>query len=284
MIVGDERQEDYDGLEAGWRAEFEPDCQSAESLLRRVILNDWQLQRAERRQMDAEEDLAQTDPLEWTEQQHQKAQLFLRYKTTAERSFYRAYNALKALRKDRMLVEKQLETMRTEMGGLKEEMKNLSKATEQKFPKSRAREIFQGQNSPKKMRKIPILDQWVEIRIRDGQTVTELYPSNRLLIERGKRMAAPPELVYRRLNFPQGVPKEYHWVTLDPLKRKYGGLAIQRMTTDTWLDTIDREKEDASGHIGKTGLPNVPRPKERGVCNCEVCTRNRDALEKSAEE
>ncbi len=36
-------------------------------------------------------------------------------------------------------------------------------------------------------------------------------------------------------------------MTDDPVKRKYGGMCIQRMTPDTWLEVIDREKEDPRG-------------------------------------
>src|ERR1700761_2608638 len=91
VIIGDERQEDFDRLAAGWRAEFDCEGQAAESLLERVIRGDWFLRRAEGVYMDAEAELAEVHPLEWTAEQHAQMQLYLRYKTTAERSFYRAY-------------------------------------------------------------------------------------------------------------------------------------------------------------------------------------------------
>jgi len=60
----------------------------------------------------------------------------------------------------------------------------------------------------------------------------------------------PPELVYRRLNFPNGIPDEYDWTCPDPLVKQYGGGGVQRMSVDTWLDTIDRESLRTDGHIG----------------------------------
>ncbi len=72
LLVGDERQEDFDALDAGWRVEYGGDGQALVSLMSRVI--------------------GGTDPLDWTAEQHVKVALFLRYKTTWERSFYRAYN------------------------------------------------------------------------------------------------------------------------------------------------------------------------------------------------
>jgi hypothetical protein len=120
--------------------------------------------------------------------------------------------------------------------------------------------------------KLRILEQWVEIVIKNGNAVTTLYPPNDELREKGQAMDPPPDLVYRRLNFPRGVPKIYHWVVADPVARRYGGTAIQRMTFDTWLRVSAREEHRSDGHIGKTGEGSLPRPEERGECPCPVCT------------
>ncbi len=71
------------------------------------------------------------------------------------------------------------------------------KIKEPEPPKTRAQALFQGQSHPKKRKKIVRMEQWVEVRIRDGQTVTRLYPSNDELIKCGQRMLPPPEFVYR---------------------------------------------------------------------------------------
>jgi hypothetical protein len=126
------------------------------------------------------------------------------------------------------------------------------------------------------MRKIPILDQWVEIEIENGRTVTTLFPSNEKLIEAGQKMFPPPELIYRRLNFRDGVPPEYAWT--GSATNPTGRHGVQRMTVDTWLDVIEREKLRPDGHIGPTGVGNLPRPKERGGCNCPTCTHNQQRI------
>jgi hypothetical protein len=46
---------------------------------------------------------------------------------------------------------------------------------------------------------------------------------------------------------------------------------------------IEREKLRTDGHIGPTGVGNLPRPMERGGCECPMCKRNREILEKRAE-
>ncbi|MBV9765771.1 MAG: hypothetical protein JOZ48_13075 [Acidobacteriaceae bacterium] len=137
---------------------------------------------------------------------------------------------------------------------------------EMNSPPSRAKILFQGQYHPKKLRKIPILDQFVEITIENGQTLTNLFPSNDQLIEEGQAMDPPPEMVCRRLNFVNGIPPEYYWATQDEERRQHGGGGIQRMSIDTWLDLIDREQADPSGHIGPCG-GNLPKPKERKGCH-----------------
>ena len=145
-------------------------------------------------------------------------------------------------------------------------------------PKTGAEAVFQGQNHPTKLRKIPILDQWIEITVTDGQTRTRLFPPNDRLIEQGQAMLPPPQLVYRRLNFLNGVPEEYSWAISDPQTLANGGMGIQRMTVDTWLEVVEREKTNPSGHIGPCG-GNLPRPKQRGGCDCEVCTHNQAILD-----
>ncbi|MBV9264654.1 MAG: hypothetical protein JO061_00650 [Acidobacteriaceae bacterium] len=142
-----------------------------------------------------------------------------------------------------------------------------------------ARQIFAGQNHPKNRKKLTHIDQWVEIRIEEGKTTTRLYPPNDQLIEEAKEMLPPPDLVYRRLNFVDGVPPEYEWAIgkEDADVRERGGCGIQRMTADTWLQVIAREKLRDDGHIGRTGVGNIPRPD--GKCDCPVCTANKGLLD-----
>ncbi len=97
-------------------------------------------------------------------------------------------------------------------------------------------------------------------------------------------MDPPPEMVYRRLHFPDGVPEVYRWVTKNEMMQRYGGLGIQRMTVDTWLEVIKREEDRPDGHIGKTGVGNLPRPKEHGECDCPACVRQTALLEKKAQD
>ena len=166
----------------------------------------------------------------------------------------------------------------------KSKLKKAEKAREkQNLPAalSKGKALFQGQLHPKKLKKIVRIEQWVEVRVRDGVVTTTLYPSNEKLIQRGQRMLPPPEYVYRRINFPDGIPDVYNWVGVrDESHRKFGGLGIQRMTVDTWLEVIEEEANDSSGHIHPVG--NLPRPRESGGCQCETCKHNQKILDDRA--
>ena len=63
-------------------------------------------------------------------------------------------------------------------------------------------------------------------------------------------MFPPPELVYRRINFPDGVPDVYSWCGPTQEIREFGGCGIQRMTLDTWLMVVEQEKGFSDGRIG----------------------------------
>ena len=133
----------------------------------------------------------------------------------------------------------------------------------------------------RKPKKITILDQWVHIRVEDGKTITEKYPSDEELWREGERMDPPPSLVYRRLDFANGIPSEYHWTTRNPHYRQYGGCGIQRLSVERWLWVIKHEADTLDGHVGPTGVGNWPRPKERGGCECPVCSWNAAKWEES---
>lgn len=129
-----------------------------------------------------------------------------------------------------------------------------------------------------KTRDIRLLEQWVEVWTEDGTTRTVLYPSNEELWKEVEKKHLAPDLVYRRFNFRSGVPAEYLWTMPNKQTLLYGGGGIQRLTVEQWREVVEREGESGSEHIGPTGVGNLPRPNERGGCECPVCTLNQDLL------
>ncbi|MBV8072426.1 MAG: hypothetical protein JO270_21160 [Acidobacteriaceae bacterium] len=299
MLPGEDQAE-FDAIERGWLEEYQPEGHAEHTLVYEVIQNEWALRRARRRVMWAEEQAV----AEWNEETEHTLELMQRYKTTAERSFYRSWNAMQGLRRDRIRMAEKLATVMKEKDDLQRQLAEVTKAEEprpagfhpaKKNPrgpfapdaakgknavKGRAQELFQGQLSPKKMvrKRVTTLEQWVEITVEDGKSETKLYPSNEELIKRGQKMWPAPDLVYRRLNFVNGVPPEYEWTRNDEIRRQSGGRGIQRISVDTWLEVIDQEKESGTGHVGPAGVGNLPRPMVRGGCDCETCAGNRGLL------
>ena len=111
LILPDERQEDFDEIEDGWREEYQPEGHAENTLVDAVILNQWLMKRAERRVLQAEAGAVEEcgdDPHGWSEERRHTFELMQRYKTTAERAFYRSWNAVQGLRKDRMLMDEKL--------------------------------------------------------------------------------------------------------------------------------------------------------------------------------
>ncbi len=282
LILPDESQEDYDRVVRGWNEHWEPADYQEEKLVETLIQNDWLHRRAQRWQLATEARVVGEngfDPMDWTAEERHKMELAQRYKTTAERAFYRAWSALQGLGKDIMRENKDFEAMRLENAKykLREEAQKLK--AEQAEPKSGAKASARTQVRPPKRKKIALLEQWVEIEVSPaGKTVTTLHPSNEILKQDAEKKWPAPEMVYRRLHFVHGVPHEYAWATSDERIRAAGGMGIQRMTMDTWLELIEKEKALGTGHILPCG-GNLPRPEERGGCDCAVCSRNRKILE-----
>ncbi|HEX4167424.1 MAG TPA: hypothetical protein VHZ55_18320 [Bryobacteraceae bacterium] len=115
---------------------------------------------------------------------------------------------------------------------------------------------------------------------RDQNKVTLLATPSKPIRKQSQPVAKReriPDLVYRRLFFVGAVPPEYAWTTSDARTAGAGGLGTQRMVWERWLEQIAKESVSAGGHLLPCG-GNLPRPKERGGCECPVCTENQHLL------
>ncbi|MBV9085051.1 MAG: hypothetical protein JOZ62_20425 [Acidobacteriaceae bacterium] len=304
LLPNEDPQEQADLFQM-WLDDYNPSTGPAMMLVREVATAHWLLVRQRRRYQEAEQCIygEEQNAMDWTPEHHHRLDLFTRYLTSAERRFNKFLSQLEAMRNSRVregFTMQRLELQQADIALKRERQaqkppapepkaesssKKPAKEKEPAAPESRAAALFQGQNNKKKQKKIHTLEQWVEIRTEDGNTVTKLFPSNEQLIEDGKKMWPAPDLVYRRFHFVDGVPPEYHWTAPegDTARLETGGLGIQRMTPDTWLEVIEREKLREDGHLGPTGVGNLPRPKERGGCDCPVCSRNRAILDSASQ-
>jgi hypothetical protein len=302
LLLPNESAEEYEALRGDWLADFSPAAPTALELVEQTAQAHWLYLRV-LKQWDALEAAVGLDPLAWSEQQCKMRDRLGRYRTAAERSFQRALTAIEARRKSRQAefyrearleqagqrIELSAITKREQMR-LAEERLAFDKAEAERRAEERREEravrAAASAAAAKKRKKntFGVAEQWLEVRVTDGVTTTEFIPSNEeLLQEIAKKMDQgedEPAMVYRRMNFPDGVPPEYGWTNAHDMaaceltaagkwcegcaRFLHGGHGIQRMTFRTWQEVIAREAERADGHAGPTGVGNLPRPKERG--------------------
>jgi hypothetical protein len=258
-IIKGESQEEFDELLADWMDDYRPRCKSDRLLVEAAVLAQWIQMRNTNRYNELEQKLQDKSALAWTEEEHKEMERFTRYKNTAERSFVRAANTVEQVVKRRRnrTQERENPSLRS---GLRSSAEG-SAQVEEKVPEVES-----------KPQAIHVLDQWADIVIEGGGTVTKVEPSNEQLLEDRGMMKPPPEQVCRRFHFRDGTPDEYAWCRESDEQRTTRGWGLQQMTMETWLAAIEREQAAGTGHLSHTG-EDLPDPRRLG-CWCLVCARN----------
>ncbi|MFL6354598.1 MAG: hypothetical protein ACJ74Z_22485, partial [Bryobacteraceae bacterium] len=100
-IIKGESEEEFNELLEDWIDDYRPRGRSERMLVRQAVEAQWGLKRNTNRFNELEEALEEKKATEWTEEEHQKMERFLRYRTTAERSFQRASTTVEQLVKRR---------------------------------------------------------------------------------------------------------------------------------------------------------------------------------------
>ncbi len=77
-------------------------------------------------------------------------------------------------------------------------------------------------------------EQWIEVMQKDGKTVTTFTPPNQEFERLRLEMDPPPDMIYRRLNFFNGIPEEYMWALPTPQLARWGGQFLQRILPEDW--------------------------------------------------
>src|SRR2546423_13516057 len=99
IIIKGESEADFNELLADWLREYAPESSAERSFIEQAVQAQWNLKRNTNRYNDLEKSLEDKSVLEWTEEDHKQIERFTRYRTTAERSFTRAFNNLEQVRK-----------------------------------------------------------------------------------------------------------------------------------------------------------------------------------------
>ncbi len=310
LILPDESWEEYELVLSEWMGDFEPQTPTGWELVEQTAQAHWFFLRVQK-QCDSFEASTSLNALEWSEAEWKMRERLGRYRTAAERSFHRALTAIEARRKSRLaefaqetrleqaaqrielsllhrreqvrIANEKLALRKAELAQRAAEAER--KAAERAAARAEAKAVASTAATKKKKKQaFGVAEQWLEIRVTDGVTTTEFIPSNEELLEEIAKAVdggdAEPEMVYRRMNFPDGVPAEYAWTNSHEVAScektqkgewcercapyLHGGAGIQRLTFATWKEVIAREAERGDGHAGPTGVGNLPRPKERG--------------------
>ena len=181
LILDDERLEDYQAVEHGWHTQFAPADYQEERLVEILVRNDWMLQRAERRYLEAQAG-------DWTPEQRHQLELMQRYRTAAERSFYRAWNALRGLKRDLERAAKESAWLRVKTNKLEAQEAAAKKREERQAAERDANGLIEGRSGGVSARESGIrsaID--AEGSVRDREHVGQQSPQKLSgLSERGK--------------------------------------------------------------------------------------------------
>jgi hypothetical protein len=103
-ILPGESEEEFQAIRRYWFEEFKPATELETDMVEHLARRYWSFKRCDRLCSEAEEMflLANPDLSTWTEQDHRKLQLNLRYRTTSERAYKSAWAAIETLRANRI--------------------------------------------------------------------------------------------------------------------------------------------------------------------------------------
>ncbi len=198
---------------------------TASTLVYETAKAHWFFQRNQKRLHQIEVRLP-SDAWQWTDENIKLFNNFSRYKTAAERSFYRAFNNLEAHYKRQHDRAAKVEKANAQMAKIELQwLKNKQEsATQDKMTL-----------------------QYVDVMGNDCDTTTTWLPTNETILKMVENTGKTPEFVNRYLFFWNGVPPEYEWTNPTHIQREHSSIGIQRMFYSDWLKLIEDEK--STGHI-----------------------------------
>jgi hypothetical protein len=232
LIVSGERPEDFDALLHNLLEEYSPETPDARNLIEDAALARWFLWRRQRAHNSVESALyaAQPNPEQWPAEAYHKLALLDRYKTAAERSLKRVLQNLAVLqRTKKQEAQSKLAAARATVALDQLEREQWKKAC-QGFDR-------------------PTIVQKILVRVRRGETITQMSPTNAELLHETRRAVHPPEEAHRFFEFPDGIPPEYYSFTdREDYRREKGHTIEQIGPVSTWLAISAEEQKLGTGH------------------------------------
>jgi hypothetical protein len=125
-------------------------------------------------------------------------------------------------------------------------------------------------------KKLVIHEQWIEVLKQGEEQTSTFYPPNDEFTRMLEDMDPQPDLIYRRMNFICGVPKQYMWTEPSKNARLNGGHALHRMKAEEWPHVMEEERLNGNKFV-VPAPEQQPRPEQFGPCPCARCTEEREA-------
>jgi hypothetical protein len=243
LIVPGEDPDAFTALLENLTAEYQPETQMQQIIVNEAARAAWELARANREFDKSQHELhaKQANMREWDLAQQAEFERMLRYRTKAERTFTRRWQAAEQLRKLHLQAQQ-----RAFWQNLQQEQLSLSK---QRLQLSTAR--MQRAAQPKPADKFPEATKWptniihlsqiIEVSIQEGIPSLIVYPSPAQMLQRADTAEVGAQ-VLRRFEFPNGIPPEFAWVH-GPCIRRHGIVWEQHFATvEAWRAHTDREE------------------------------------------
>lgn len=212
---------------------YKPQDPTAATLVFETARGQWRVQRNQKR-LDESESCLPPDAMYWTGDHHQQYSNFLRYKTTAGHSFYRAFNTLEAYCKRQSDKAAQAEKARAEMAKIQLQwLQQAALAAKQQL----------------------CARQYVEVASNAaGECITTFAPTNQEISEHLAAHTAPtadprPRFVTRVISFLNGVPPAYDWLNPNENQRCQSVMGLEQFTESGWLRQIEAEQRTPEGHL-----------------------------------
>jgi hypothetical protein len=244
LIIASECREDFDALLNALLEEYAPATQQVRLLVEDAALARWFVWRKQRAYNAVEAALCTAQPAQelWAAEAYHQLALVDRYKTAAERALKRTLQNLDASRRLELREERHAISIKKEEAQAQLAIVRAQDALAE-------REQVQWKAACNGF-EFPTLVQKIMVSVTRDGTLTEMTPSNDAILRQLDRKSPyPPEEIYRKFEFPQGIPPEYHCFTdREDYRRERGHTIEQWFSPDGWREIARREEALGTGH------------------------------------
>jgi hypothetical protein len=228
LLIPGEDPAEFEFLMNKWFDAYAPQDPVAANLVEEAAKACWFLKRNEKWLHQIQVRLP-VDAWTWTDEHHKLLANAMRYKTTAERSFFRWYKSLETHYNREFHRGQLAERARARTAELNIQWLN-------------RKQQLAAENLK--------IEQFAHILGDDEICSTTLAPTNEQIKNDVAARPEPPKFITRTLYFKNGVPAAYRWIAPNLIQRAFESVGLQTMLYSDWLEIVDREKTSGTNHLG----------------------------------